>query len=84
MAEDLVKLTEEDPDLRIVFKEFPVFGTESTLAARAALAAAKQGKYAEFHVAIMGFRGAPFRNSNIPPRRPIGVERRALAERHAI
>ena len=59
MAEDLVKLTEEDPDLRIVFKEFPVFGTESTLAARAALAAAKQGKYAEFHVAIMGFRGAP-------------------------
>ena len=59
MAEDLVKLTEEDPDLRIVFKEFPVFGTESTLAARAALAAAKQGKYAEFHVAIMEFRGAP-------------------------
>lgn len=59
MAQDLVKLTEEDPDLRIVFKEFPVFGTESTLATRAALAAAKQGKYAEFHLAVMGFRGAP-------------------------
>lgn len=59
MAQDLVKLTEEDPDLRIVFKEFPVFGTESTLATRAALAAAKQGKYAEFHLAVMGLRGTP-------------------------
>lgn len=59
MAEDLAKLTEEDPDLRIVFKEFPVFGTESTLATRAALAAARQGKYQEFHLGVMGLRGAP-------------------------
>lgn len=59
MAEDLAALTQEDPDLRIVFKEFPVFGTESTLATRAALAAARQGKYQEFHLGIMGLRGAP-------------------------
>lgn len=59
MAEDLVKLTEEDPDLRIVFKEFPVFGAQSTLATRAALAADKQGKYQEFHLAVMKLRGAP-------------------------
>ena len=59
MAQDLVDLAAEDPDLRIVFKEFPVFGTESTLATRAALAAEKQGKYAEFHLAVMKLRGAP-------------------------
>lgn len=59
MAEDLAALKQEDPDLRIVFKEFPVLGTESTLATRAALAAARQGKYQEFHLGIMGLRGAP-------------------------
>lgn len=59
MADDLIQLVEEDPDLRIVFKEFPVFGSESTLAARAALAADKQGKYAEFHLGVMNLRGAP-------------------------
>ncbi len=59
MADDMVQLIKEDPDLRIVFKEFPVFGSESTLAARAALAADKQGKYAEFHLGVMNLRGAP-------------------------
>ncbi len=63
MAQDLVALAAEDSDLRIVFKEFPVFGNESTLATRAALAAARQGKYQEFHLAIMGLRGAPSENA---------------------
>ncbi len=63
MARDLAKVAAEDPDVKIVFKEFPVFGRESTLAARAALASAKQGKYAEFHLAIMGLRGAPSENA---------------------
>lgn len=59
MAGDLIELAEADADLRIVFKEFPVFGAESSLAARAALAADRQGKYAEFHLGIMTLRGAP-------------------------
>lgn len=59
MAQDLAKIASEDPDVKIIFKEFPVFGTESTLATRAALAAAKQGKYLEFHLALMDLRGAP-------------------------
>lgn len=63
MAQDLVGIAAEDPDVKIVFKEFPVFGRESTLAARAALASARQGKYAEFHLAIMGMRGAPSENA---------------------
>ncbi|MDA0786790.1 MAG: DsbA family protein [Proteobacteria bacterium] len=63
MAQDLVDIAAEDPDVKIVFKEFPVFGRESTLAARAALASAKQGKYAEFHLAVMEMRGAPSENA---------------------
>jgi protein-disulfide isomerase len=42
-----------NPDVRIVFKEFPIRGPISDFASRAALAAAKQGKYFEFHKALM-------------------------------
>ena len=41
-------------DLRLVFKEFPILGPESTLAARAALASRAQGLYWPFHRALLG------------------------------
>ena len=47
-------------DVRVVFKELPVLtGPDGTsyLAARAALAAARQGQYAKFHFAMMDARG---------------------------
>ncbi len=46
---DVVKLTEEDETVRVVFKELPIFGEDSEAAARAALAAKEQGKYFEMH-----------------------------------
>ena len=46
-----------DPKLRLVFKEFPILGAGSTFAAKAALAAHKQGKYLAFHHALMKVRG---------------------------
>jgi protein-disulfide isomerase len=48
---DLVK---EDPNLRVVWKEFPILGPVSRYAARVAMAADRQGKYTEFHNAAMG------------------------------
>jgi protein-disulfide isomerase len=39
--------------LRVVYKELPILGPGSLYAARAALAAQKQGKYAAFHSALM-------------------------------
>lgn len=54
---DIVKLTETDKDLRIIFKEFPILGPGSVAAARAALASRKQDKYWEFHQAMMRFQG---------------------------
>lgn len=42
-----------NPNVRIVFKEFPIRGPMSELAARAALAANKQGKYYEFSHALL-------------------------------
>ena len=46
-------------DLRLVFKEFPTLGQESTLAARAALASRAQGLCEPFHWALLGADG-PF------------------------
>lgn len=42
-----------DGKVKVVFKELPIFGGISETAALAALAAGKQGKYSEFHVALM-------------------------------
>jgi len=53
----LESLLAEDKGLRFVYKELPVLGRESMVAARAALAARKQGKYAAFHTAMMGAKG---------------------------
>lgn len=47
------ELVQADPDLRVVYKEFPILGEGSEFAARAALAARKQGRYAPFHHALM-------------------------------
>jgi protein-disulfide isomerase len=51
------KLLREDHQLRVVYKEFPVLGPESNLAAHVALAARKQDKYAAFHTAMMATTG---------------------------
>ena len=51
--DDVVKLTKADPKVRVVMKEFPIFGEASSLAAKAAMASVKQGKYWEFHTALM-------------------------------
>ena len=46
----------DDPQLKIVYKEFPILGPDSLFAAKAALAAERQGKYLEFHKALYGSR----------------------------
>lgn len=49
----LGQLVAQDPGVRVVYREFPILGPESLLASRSALAANKQGKYVEFHKALM-------------------------------
>lgn len=55
----LVKLTEEDKKLSVVFKEFPILSEDSVLASRAALAANRiaKDKYFDFHSALMKHNG---------------------------
>ena len=53
---DVAALLAKHPDLRIVIRELPILTPASTDAARMALAAARQGRYAAFHDAM--FAGA--------------------------
>ncbi len=55
MAPVVENLMKQDKNLRIVFKELPIFGGNSRFAAEAALASLKQGKekYLAFHNALM-------------------------------
>ncbi|RED51993.1 DsbA family protein [Aestuariispira insulae] len=53
----VMDIMEEDGKLDVVMVEFPVLGPVSEYAAKAALAARNQGKYMEYHVALMGYRG---------------------------
>ncbi|MES1150866.1 MAG: DsbA family protein, partial [Dongia sp.] len=57
VAAPLQKLTEEDKGVRLVMKEFPILGQDSLLASQAALASVPQGKYWQFHQALMEHRG---------------------------
>lgn len=50
-------LLEEDPNVRLVYREWPILGDGSVFAARAALASREQGKYEEFHWALMSMGG---------------------------
>ncbi|CDZ77497.1 Thiol:disulfide interchange protein DsbA precursor [Legionella massiliensis] len=53
MAPVISDLAKQNGNLRIVYKEFPIFGKSSETASRAALAAAMQGKYMAMHDALI-------------------------------
>lgn len=53
MAPVIISVVKANPDLRVVFKEFPIRGPLSEYASRAALAANLQGKYEVFSHALL-------------------------------
>ena len=56
VAPIMAQAAADDPQLKIVYKEFPILGPDSVFAAKAALAAEKQGKYTQFHNALFDAR----------------------------
>jgi protein-disulfide isomerase len=53
MANTIQTIVKQNPDVRVVFKEYPIRGPVSELASRAALAANMQGKYAVLNHALL-------------------------------
>lgn len=49
----VASLVEKNKNLRVIYKEFPIFGKTSEFASQAAVAAAKQGKYAAMQDALL-------------------------------
>ena len=54
---ELNTLLAQDTGVRVVLREWPILGEASVYATRASLASRKQGKYVEFHQALMAAKG---------------------------
>jgi len=57
VAPAMAQAAAADPLLRIVYKELPILGANSMFAAKAALAAHRQGAYVAFHHGLMSEKG---------------------------
>ncbi|MCO5965921.1 hypothetical protein [Sinorhizobium meliloti] len=76
----LAGLERDDRDLRVVFKQTPVFGPDSVFAARAALASRKQGKFSRFARGSDGTPRPGHPDFNFGNRRPAQARPRAAQE----
>ena len=74
MAPRLAALLDSDTDVRIVLKEYPILGPDSVYAARAALAAAEQGKYLGLHDRLMNHKGQLGKDTVLAAAREIGLD----------
>lgn len=55
--DDVLTYMREDSRVRVIMREFPILGRGSIIASQAALASRKQGKYWDFHLAMMRSNG---------------------------
>jgi protein-disulfide isomerase len=53
VAGTVTQLQQDDPNVRVVYKDYPILGETSELASRAALASKVQGKHLAFHEALL-------------------------------
>jgi protein-disulfide isomerase len=70
---DLAAAAEKDKNLKLVLKEFPILSKGSEEAARVALAAKAQGKYWEFHRAMLETPGQANEASALKAAEKIGL-----------
>ena len=80
VVDPVLELVADNERIRLVFKEFPILGPESEIAAKAALAAKRQGAYLDFHVALMRLRGQLTQNSILQVARELGLDIDVLEE----
>lgn len=72
------RLIGADPQLRVVFREWPVFGEGSDFAARAALASREQGKYWQVHAGLMAMKDRAAEASVMRVVRRLGLDEAKL------
>tara|TARA_R110002094_G_scaffold142996_12_gene133157 strand:+ start:138 stop:872 length:735 start_codon:yes stop_codon:yes gene_type:complete len=73
-APEVKAVLETSKDVRIIYREFPILGPGSEVAARASLAAKNQGKYLEFHDAMMALNGQAVEASVMKVAADVGLD----------
>jgi protein-disulfide isomerase len=76
----LMRLVDKDKRIKLVMKEFPILTKASMVASRAALAAAKQGKYRAFHIALMRREGVLDEAGIFETARAVGLDLNRLRQ----
>jgi protein-disulfide isomerase len=71
---EVQKLIHDDKKVRFVFKELPILSKGSEEAAKVALAAKRQGKYWEFHQAMLGSKGQANEASALKVAESLGLD----------
>ena len=75
---DMLELMKNDPNLRVVLKEYPVLGPGSIEAARVAIAVRMQDKsgkkYLEFHQKLLGGRGQADKARAVAVAKEVGLD----------
>ncbi|WP_148292710.1 DsbA family protein [Paracoccus aminophilus] len=74
MVKDVHQLITDDKNLRVVFREWPVFGEGSIFTTRVSLASLKQGKYWQFHSAMMAIKGKADERSAMRTAEKVGLD----------
>lgn len=73
-------MVRSDPKLRLIYKEFPILGPQSVVAARLAVAARKDPRYAALHDALMTAPGPLSEETVLQIAADLGLDRAVLAE----
>ena len=78
MVGTIQQLISTDPQLRVTYREWPVFGPGSDFAARASLASLQQRKYWQFHAGLMSMRDRAEEGSVMRVARQVGLDEAKL------
>ena len=71
---DVTALVQSDKNVRFVMKEYPILSKGSEEASKVALAAKKQGKYWDFHLAMLGLQGQANEASALKIAEKVGLD----------
>jgi protein-disulfide isomerase len=74
----VTQLQTEDARVRIVYKDLPILGEASELAAKAALASRAQGKHQVFHEALLAMKGDMTKDTILAVASEVGLNAKKL------
>ncbi len=77
-ASAVTELQKVDPRVRVVYKDFPILGEPSELAAKAALASYAQGKHQVFHEALLESHADMTKESILKIAAKVGLDAKRL------